>query len=104
MLLFIELFNFKVYLCYGAIAENKWYGFDVIYYEYGSLVLLYSNPDTAIRAYSILNKANFDDKQLLILLLPNIQVRSTSEAYRHTSPCRMVGGMFLWWHRTCGTI
>ncbi|KAK2179943.1 hypothetical protein NP493_466g05012 [Ridgeia piscesae] len=53
--------------------ENKWYGFDVIYYEYGSLVLLYSNPDTAIRAYNILNKANFDDKQLLVLLLPNIQ-------------------------------
>ena len=57
-----------------AVAENKWYGFDVIYYEYGSLVLLYSNPDTAIRVYNILTKANFDDKQLMVLLLPNIQV------------------------------
>lgn len=54
-------------------ADTKWSSFDVIYYEYGSLVLLYKDPDTATRAYNVLRDAVFDDKQLLVLLLPNIQ-------------------------------
>ncbi|KAK2153007.1 hypothetical protein LSH36_311g03008 [Paralvinella palmiformis] len=53
--------------------ENKWSGFDVIYYEYGALVLLFSNPETATRAYNICKERTFDDKPLLVLLLPNIQ-------------------------------
>lgn len=53
--------------------ENKWLKFDVIYYEYGSLVLLYNSAKLAAKVFHILREASFDDKQLLVLLLPNIQ-------------------------------
>ncbi|KAK7489220.1 hypothetical protein BaRGS_00019598 [Batillaria attramentaria] len=53
--------------------ENKWCSFDVIYYEYGSLVLIYTNPEKTTKVFNILQEATFDDKQLLVLLLPNIQ-------------------------------
>ena len=46
----------------------------MIYYEYGSLVLLFNNNERASRAFTILQDATFDNKQLLVLLLPNIQV------------------------------
>ena len=59
---------------YGYITENKWVRFDVIYYEYGALVLDFSSADKATRVFNILKDALFDDKQLLVLLLPNIQV------------------------------
>lgn len=55
-------------------AENKWCSFDVIYYEYGSIVLIYTNPEKTTKVFNILQEAVFDDKQLLVLLLPNIQV------------------------------
>ena len=57
-----------------SIAENKWAHIDVIYYEYGALVLIYNNTEKATRAFNLLHEATFDDKQLLVLLLPNIQV------------------------------
>ncbi|BFZ21453.1 hypothetical protein BsWGS_24491 [Bradybaena similaris] len=53
--------------------ENKWERFDGIYYEYGSLVLVYTKPDLATTVFNLLQDANFDDKQILALLLPNIQ-------------------------------
>ncbi|KAH3712803.1 diacylglycerol kinase theta-like isoform X2 [Dreissena polymorpha] len=53
--------------------QNKWVRFDVIYYEYGALVLDFSSADKATRVFNILKDAVFDDKQLLVLLLPNIQ-------------------------------
>jgi diacylglycerol kinase (ATP) len=52
--------------------ENKWSKFDVIYYEYGSLVVLYNSPEHCVRAFNILQDASFDDKSLLVLLLPKI--------------------------------
>jgi len=55
-------------------TENKWSSIDVIYYEYGSLVLVFNNNERASRAFTILQDATFDNKQLLVLLLPNIQV------------------------------
>ncbi|XP_070208433.1 diacylglycerol kinase theta-like isoform X1 [Littorina saxatilis] len=59
--------------------ENKWVSFDVIYYEYGSLVLIYTNPEKTTRVFNILQEASFDDKQLLTLLLPNIQPHMVPE-------------------------
>ncbi|XP_041361075.1 diacylglycerol kinase theta-like [Gigantopelta aegis] len=53
--------------------DLKWTHFDVIYYEYGSLVLVYTSPDKATQVFNILKDAVFDDKQLLVMLLPNIQ-------------------------------
>jgi len=58
----------------ATCIENKWASIDVIYYEYGALVLLFDNNERASRAFSILQDATFDNKQLLVLLLPNIQV------------------------------
>ncbi|KAL3888417.1 hypothetical protein ACJMK2_000785 [Sinanodonta woodiana] len=52
---------------------NKWTHFDVIYYEYGSIVLVYNTVEKATRVFNILKDAVFDDKLLLALLLPNIQ-------------------------------
>ena len=52
---------------------------DVIYHEYGSLVLLYSNPKTASNAYKLARDAAFDDKGLLVLILPNIQVSASAD-------------------------
>lgn len=61
-------------------TENKWTSIDVIYYEYGSLVLLFNNNERASRAFTILQDATFDNKQLLVLLLPNIQVLAAAAA------------------------
>ena len=49
---------------------------DVIYYEYGAMVLVYNDSNRATRAYSILRQAYHDQKQLLVLMLPNIQPRA----------------------------
>jgi diacylglycerol kinase (ATP) len=49
---------------------------EVIYYEHGAMVLVYNDSDRATRAYSILRQAHHDQKQLLVLMLPNIQSQS----------------------------
>lgn len=56
------------------MTENKWSYFDVIYYEYGSLVLIYNSAEHATNAFNILSNSTFDQKPILALLLPNIQV------------------------------
>ncbi|RWS29494.1 diacylglycerol kinase theta-like protein [Leptotrombidium deliense] len=43
-----------------------------IYYEYGSLIITYDNADIAVKAFYMLRDASYDDKNLLVLLLPNI--------------------------------
>lgn len=43
-----------------------------IYYEYGSLIITYDNADIAVKAYYRLREHSVEDKQLLVLLLPNI--------------------------------
>ena len=53
--------------------DLKWDTMDVIYYEHGAMVLVYNDSDRATRAYSILRQAYHDQKQLLVLMLPNIQ-------------------------------
>lgn len=58
-----------------SCSENKWASIDVIYYEYGALVLIYNNAERATRSFNILQDATLsDNKPLLVLLLPNIQV------------------------------
>jgi diacylglycerol kinase (ATP) len=51
----------------------KWDNMDVIYYEHGAMVLVYNDSDRATRAFTILQQAKHDQKQLLVLMLPNIQ-------------------------------
>ncbi|CAH1776092.1 unnamed protein product [Owenia fusiformis] len=58
---------------------NKWDAFDVIYYEYGSLVLTYSDLEKATKSFNILKGAEFDKKQLLVMILPNVQPHMIQE-------------------------
>ncbi|UYV61515.1 DGKQ [Cordylochernes scorpioides] len=44
-----------------------------IYYEYGSLIITYDNADIAVKAFYMLREAMFDDRQLLVLLLPKVK-------------------------------
>ena len=62
-------FNFLI-----SIVENIWDSFDVIYYEYGSVVLTYNSKETATRVFKLLQNSSFDEKNLYVMLLPNIQV------------------------------
>lgn len=56
-------------------AENRWCSIDVIYYEYGALVLLYTIEEVAARAFTLLRDSLGEgDKPLQCLLLPHIQV------------------------------
>ncbi|XP_070490041.1 diacylglycerol kinase theta isoform X4 [Chironomus tepperi] len=54
-------------------SENKFSSIGPIYYEYGSLVITYENASKAVRALYALRESKSDDKQLLVLLLPNIE-------------------------------
>jgi len=67
-------------------VENKWANIDVIYYEYGALVLVYNNSERATRSFNILQDAMFDSKPLLVLLLPNIQVGQRCICHCSMSP------------------
>lgn len=60
------------------VVENKWQTFDVIFYEYGSLVLTYNSREKATRVFKLLQNSSFDDKNLYVMLLPNIQVSKYS--------------------------
>ncbi|CAK9302070.1 unnamed protein product [Gordionus sp. m RMFG-2023] len=42
------------------------------YYEYGCLVITYDSPDISVKAFKTLKSATYDDKSLIVLLLPNI--------------------------------
>lgn len=77
--------------------ENRFTSIGPIYYEYGSLVIIYENAETAVRTYCFLlninlcpyqkflssiyqirsffalREARVEDKKLLVLLLPNIE-------------------------------
>ena len=54
--------------------DLKWNKFDAIYYEYGSMVILYDDGVKAVKAHRILKDSVYENKQLMVLLLPNIQV------------------------------
>ncbi|XP_050699036.1 diacylglycerol kinase theta-like isoform X3 [Eriocheir sinensis] len=54
-------------------AGYKYSSFGPIYYEYGSMVITYDDPDLAVRAFYTLRESCYDDKNLLVMLLPNVQ-------------------------------
>ncbi|XP_065353265.1 diacylglycerol kinase theta isoform X2 [Cloeon dipterum] len=53
--------------------ENKFNSIGPIYYEYGSMVITYEDANKAVRALYILRESVFEDKHLLVMLLPNIE-------------------------------
>ncbi|KAK9758856.1 Ras association (RalGDS/AF-6) domain [Popillia japonica] len=53
--------------------ENKFSKIGPIYYEYGSMVITYEDSEKAVRALYTLRESKFEDKHLLVMLLPNIE-------------------------------
>ncbi|XP_034253198.1 diacylglycerol kinase theta isoform X2 [Thrips palmi] len=53
--------------------ENKFTSIGPIYYEYGSMVITYEDANKAVRALYILRDCFFDEKHLLVMLLPNVE-------------------------------
>lgn len=52
----------------------KWIKIDCIYYEYGSLIVVYDSLVKANKTFNLLKEVNIDvDKQLIVLILPKIQ-------------------------------
>ncbi|XP_055386961.1 diacylglycerol kinase theta isoform X2 [Condylostylus longicornis] len=67
--------NYEQILCKYATEENKFSSIGPIYYEYGSVVIIYEDSQKAVRAFYNLRDAVIEDKKLLVLLLPNIEPR-----------------------------
>lgn len=57
-----------------CISEKPFTAIGPIYYEYGSLVITFNSPKAATKACLKLQKATYEEKKLLVLCLPNIQV------------------------------
>ncbi|CAH1406535.1 unnamed protein product [Nezara viridula] len=55
--------------------ENKFSSIGPIYYEYGSMVITYADAKKAVRALYTLRESSYEEKQLLVMLLPNIEPR-----------------------------
>ncbi|GFG39879.1 hypothetical protein Cfor_03864 [Coptotermes formosanus] len=53
--------------------ENKFSSIGPIYYEYGSMVITYEDSNKAVRALYCLRESHYEDKHLLVMLLPNIE-------------------------------
>ncbi|KAF5277357.1 hypothetical protein FQA39_LY06170 [Lamprigera yunnana] len=55
------------------ISESKYSKIGPIYYEYGSMVITYEDSEKAVRAFYILRESRYEDKHLLVMLLPNLE-------------------------------
>ncbi|XP_017796275.1 PREDICTED: diacylglycerol kinase theta [Habropoda laboriosa] len=53
--------------------ENKFSFIGPIYYEYGSMVIIYEDSNKAVRALYTLRESKYEDKHLLVMLLPSIE-------------------------------
>ncbi len=45
----------------------------MIYYDFGSLVVVYSNAEKADEAYRLLKNSTFEDRPILAMILPRIK-------------------------------
>ncbi|XP_012144592.1 diacylglycerol kinase theta isoform X4 [Megachile rotundata] len=55
--------------------ENKFSSIGPIYYEYGSMVIIYEDSNKAVSALYTLRESKYEDKHLLVMLLPSIEPR-----------------------------
>uniref|UniRef100_A0A0A9YJ48 Diacylglycerol kinase n=1 Tax=Lygus hesperus TaxID=30085 RepID=A0A0A9YJ48_LYGHE len=65
--------NYENILCEFLGQEYKFSSIGPIYYEYGSMVITYKDAKKAVKALYILRESSYEDKQLLVMLLPNIE-------------------------------
>jgi len=64
--MYIYIYNFWEFL------ENRFSSIGPIYYEYGSMVIIYEDLDTAVKALYILREVKYEDKLLLGIFMINI--------------------------------
>lgn len=64
--MYIYIHNFLEFL------ENRFSSIGPIYYEYGSMVIIYEDLDTAVRALYTLRETKCEDKLLLGIFTINI--------------------------------
>ena len=55
------------------VTENRFTSIGPIYYEYGSMVITFDSSNVAVIAYEILKNRLFDEKKLLVIMLPTIE-------------------------------
>ncbi|KAI5712151.1 hypothetical protein M8J75_006242 [Diaphorina citri] len=58
-------------------SEYKFSSIGPIYYEYGSMVITYEDANKAVKALYILRESSYEEKHLLVMLLPNIEPSMT---------------------------
>ncbi|XP_028026114.1 diacylglycerol kinase theta isoform X3 [Bombyx mandarina] len=63
-------------------TENKFTSIGPIYYEYGSMVITYEDASKAVRALYALREAKYEDKHLLVMLLPSIEPTMVPEGVK----------------------
>ena len=54
-------------------TENRFTSIGPIYYEYGSMVITFDSSNMAVIAYEILKNRRFEEKKLLVIMLPTIE-------------------------------
>ncbi|XP_011863317.1 PREDICTED: diacylglycerol kinase theta isoform X7 [Vollenhovia emeryi] len=65
--------NYENMLTEHLGKENMFSSIGPIYYEYGSVVIIYEDLDTAVRALYTLREKKCEDKLLLVMILPSIE-------------------------------
>ena len=56
-----------------AISVHRFTSIGPIYYEYGSMVITFDSSNMAVIAYEILKNRRFEEKKLLVIMLPTIE-------------------------------
>ncbi|CAO1437458.1 unnamed protein product [Diamesa tonsa] len=65
--------NYETILMEMLGADNRFSSIGPIYYEYGSLIIIYENASKAVRALYSLRDQKHEEKHLQVQLLPNIE-------------------------------
>ena len=67
-------FNQKIAsLIIFSITVHRFTSIGPIYYEYGSMVITFDSSNMAVIAYEILKNRRFEEKKLLVIMLPTIE-------------------------------
>lgn len=61
----VFVFDTNFYAMLFIVSENKFSCIGPIYYEYGSIVIIYEDSDKAVKALYTLRESKYEDKHLL---------------------------------------
>ncbi len=80
--MFKKIQNFKTNLSQTYSSAYKYCEIGPIYYEYGLLIIAYDNADIAVKVYYMLRESQHQEKDLLVLLLPNVMPELITKGVR----------------------